>query len=230
MGVRFPMWRYWLPLLAALLLAFSACDGGGGGNDSVSDPREQLPRMVLTTDDLPEGYVQDEPSFSTNDDLALGDEEKLAKLEEQGRILGYSAPFTRGDVAATEAPYFGVESTASLYEAEAGASDSFAEAVEEARATDWEAILGFGEMQTEELDLSIADEALWLRITGVVESGEGQTAVIVIDDQILIRQGRARGFLRVSSALEGSSDRSALIDEVKALAEEQAGRMDDVLH
>lgn len=215
---------YLLPVLAGLLVLLAACNGDGD-----LDANEQLARMVLGLDDLPEGYVQDDESFSSNEDIALGDEEKLAALMEQGRILGYTVAFGRGDVSADVAPIFGLESSASLYEGAGGAGDSFAGAVEEARATDWEARLGFGEMETEEVDSSLADETFWLRITGVVEIGEQQTPVLVVDDQILIRQGRARGFLRVSSALEGSSDRGALIDEVDALAEKQASRMKDVL-
>ena len=227
MALRFPLWWCLPPLLVGLLVALGACDGGDGG---VSDPREQLPRMVLRLEDLPDGYVPDDPSFTSNEDLALGDEEKAAELEEQGRILGYTAPFSRrDDVSAEEAPIFGVESSASLYAAETGASASYGAAVDEARATDWEAILQFGDTKTEEVARSIGDETLWIRVTGVVALGEGQTSVLVIDDQILFRQGRARGFLRASAAMEGSSDRGALMEEVAKLAEEQASRMDDAL-
>ncbi len=226
MALRIPMWWYLLPMLVGLLLAFGAC---GDGDSGVLDPSEQLPQMVLGIDDLPEGYIEDDALFSSNEDVALGDDEKLAKLAEQGRILGYSVSFIRGDVPVTEAPFFGVESAASLYEAEGGASDSYAAAVEEARATDWEAILGFGDTATEEVERTLADETVWIRVTGVVELGEDATPVLVIDDQILIRQGRARGFLRVSTALEGSSDRSAFIEEIAALAEQLVRRMSDAL-
>lgn len=224
MASRLSGWYLLLPLLGAALV-FGAFGPFGQGDDGSGDVGERLSEMVLTQEDLPEGYLQDEPMFFTNEELALGDQEKLAKLEEQGRILGYNVSFIRGDVSASEAPYFGVESAASLYEAEGGASGSFGEAVEEARATDWEAQLGFGETELEEIDRSIADETLWIRVTGVVELGEEQTLVLVIDDQILMRQGSARGFLRVSSAMEGSSDRSAFIEEIEALARRQASRM-----
>jgi len=226
MALRLSGW-YLLPLILGSVLVFGAFGpfGQEDGGSGASDARDQLSGMVLTLDDLPAGYLEGEPVFTTNEDLALGDTEKLAGLVEQGRILGYGVDFTRGDVAAAEAPYFGVESAASLYETQGGASDSFAEAAEEARSTDWEAILGFGETELKEIDRSIADETAWIRVTGVVGLGEGETPVLVIDDHIVMRQGSARGYLRVSSAIEGSSDRSALLDEVAALAGQQASRM-----
>lgn len=226
MALRLSGW-YLLPLILGSVLVFGAFgpfgqeDEGSGAGDA----RDQLSRMVLTLDDLPAGYIAGEPVVTTNEELALGDTEKLAGLVEQGRILGYGVDFTRGDVAATEAPYFGVESAASLFETQEGASASFAEAAEEARSTDWEAILGFGDTELKEIDRSIADETAWIRVTGVVGLGEGETPVLVIDDHIVMRQGAARGYLRVSSAIEGSSDRSALLDEVAALAGQQASRM-----
>jgi hypothetical protein len=213
--------------LAGALFVSGACNGGGDGPPK--DTKELLRLMVLRLDDLPEGYLEEEDTFSSNEDVALGDEEKLAELEAQGRLLGFSVDFARGDVSAEDAPFFGVASSASLYESADGASDSFDQAVKEARETDWEAQLGFGETQTQEIDRSLADATMWLRVTGVAEIGDPPTSVLVMDDYILIRQGRARAFLRVSSAIEGSSDRNALIEEVAKLAELDARRMKDSL-
>ncbi len=221
--------RWWaLPVLAGLVLTLGGCSGGGsdGPGDSVE---ELLKGMVLRAEDLPTGYIPEEGEFSANEDVALGDQEKLAKLQEQGRIMGYLVSFSRGEVSEKQAPFFGVESDASLYETEEGAGAAFSEAVDEARATDWEEQLGFGETQAEEVDRPFADERLWIRVTGLVELGEARTPVLVIDDYILLRQGRARGFLRVSSALEGTADRSSLIEEVAALAEKQVERVKDSL-
>lgn len=224
MAVRLSGWHL-LPLLLGAVLVFGAFGPFGQGDDGAGGVEEQVSDMVLTLGDLPDGYIQDDSQFTTNEELALGDQEKLANLEEEGRVLGYSVSFTRGDVPASEAPFFGVESAASLYETEGGASSSFAEAVEEARAFDWEAALGFGETKLEEVERSIGNEMLWIRVTGVVELGEELTPVVVIDDQILFRQGTARGFIRVSSAMEDSSDRSALLDEIAALVEQQVRYM-----
>ena len=228
MAVRTHM-RWWLlaAALAGALLVTAACNGGGDGPPK--DTEELLRLIVLRLDDLPGGYIEEEGTFSSNEDVALGDEERLAELQAQGRLLGFSVDFARGDVSAEDAPFFGVESSASLYESADGASDSFDLAVKEARETDWEAQLGFGETQTQEVDRSLADATFWLRVTGLAEIGEPPTSVLVIDDHILIRQGRARAFLRVSSAVEGSSDRDALIEEVAKLAELEARRMEDSL-
>ena len=228
MAVRTHM-RWWLlaGALAGALLVTAACNGGGGGPPK--DTEELLRLMVLRLDDLPDGYTEEEGTFSSNEDVALGDEEKLAELEAQGRLLGFSIDFARGDVSAEEAPFFGVESSASLFEAADGSSDSFDLAMKEARETDWEAQLGFGETQTQEIDRSLTDATFWLRVTGVAEVGEPPTSVLVMDDHILLRHGRARAYLRVSSAIEGSSDRNALIEKVAALAELAARRMKDSL-
>jgi len=225
---RLLKWWYAAPLLVGLLLALGGCGGGDGGSGG-GDARDQLPRMVLRAEDLPQGYSSDEGKFSSNEDVALGDQEKLAKLQQQGRILGYDVSFSRGDVPETEAPFVGVDSAVSLYATPDGASAAYAEAVQEARATDWGTALGFGDTKTEEVQRSFGDETLWIRVTGLVTLGESQTPVLVIDDQILVRQGRARGFLRLFSAVEGSSDRSALMDRTAALAEQQVRRMKDAL-
>jgi len=221
--------RWWLlaGALAGALLVTAACNGGGDGPPK--DTKELLRLIVLRLEDLPEGYTGGEGTYATNEDVALGDEEKLAELEAQGRLLGFGVDFARGDVSAEDAPLFGVESSANLYESADGASDSFDLAVKEARETDWEAQLGFGETQTQEIDRSLADATFWLRVAGVAEIGDPPTSVLVMDDHILIRQGRARAYLRVSSAIEGSSDRNALIEEVAKLAELEARRMKDAL-
>ena len=219
--------RYLL-MLAAILPVFAAC-GGSDGSDGGGDVREQLTRMVLRLEDLPSGYTEEKGDYSENEDVALGNQEKLARLEEQGRILGYDTAFPRGDVSEKEAPFVGVDSSVSLYETAEGASASWKEAVEEARSTDWAAVLDFGDTRVEEVQRSIGEETVWIRVTGVVELGEEQTPILVIDDQILIRDGRARGFLRSFAAIEGSSDRAALIDDVAALAEQQVRRMREAL-
>jgi len=223
MAVKIVIWPA-IPLIGLLLVA-AACGGGSSGGD----PEQLLARMVLRLDDLPAGYSEDPGEYSENEDIALGDEEELARLEAQGRILGYDTAFNRGDVSEQEAPFVGVDSAVSLYEDAGGAGESWDQAAEEARSTDWEASLGFGETKVEEVDREIADETLWLRVTGLVELGEEQTPVLVMDDQIILRQGRARGYLRVFSAMEGSGDRSALIDEVASLAERQLQRMNEAV-
>lgn len=200
------------------------------GDDDPLEPEEALPRMVLAPEDVGEPYLEDSTVTTTNEELALGDEDELAKLEDWGRILGYSVAIGRGSANEVEFPIFGVESAAALFESADGASESFAEDVEEARDTDWGEVLGFGDdTETREIDRSFSDETFWLRVSAVVLLGEEQTPVLVIDDQIVLREGDARGYLRVSSAFEGSDDREMLMDEVAALAEEQARLMRDTV-
>ncbi|MEX0800913.1 MAG: hypothetical protein WD379_06850 [Dehalococcoidia bacterium] len=219
--------RWLVPLALLAALAMAACKGGNGGP---LEPEEALLRMVLAAEDIGEPYVEDSAVTTTNEDLALGDEERLAELEDQGRILGYSVAMARDQADEVEFPVFGVESAASLYEGAGGAGDSFAEDVQEARDADWADILGFGEdTEIQEIDRSFADETFWLRVSAVVLLGENQTPVLVIDDQIILRQGEARGFLHISSAIDGSDDREALMDQAAELAELQASRMRDNL-
>lgn len=219
--------RWLVPLALIAALALPACKGGNGGP---LEPEEALLRMVLAPEDVGEPYEQDSTVTTTNEDQALGDEEKLAELEAQGRILGYSVAIGRGEADAAEFPTFGVESAASLFEGADGAGQSFAEDVQEARDADWGAILGFGEdTEIQEIDRSFADETFWLRASAVVLLGDDQIPVLVIDDQIILRQGEARGFLRLSSAIEGSDDHEALMEQAAELAELQASRMRDNL-
>ncbi|HEU4760296.1 MAG TPA: hypothetical protein VFT91_09990 [Dehalococcoidia bacterium] len=215
-------------LLAGLTLALAACGGSGGGSNSGSI-EDLLKQMALRAEDLPAGYTPGEGQFASNEDVALGDQEKLAKLQQQGRLKGYDIAYDRGDVSETVAPFVGVESAVNLYETDDGASRGYADKVDEARKTDWEQALGFGETQTQEVPRKFGDETLWLRVTGVVSVGPSQTSVLVIDDYILLRQGRAYGYLRLFSAKEGSSDRSSLMDEVAALAQKQLRRIKDGL-
>jgi hypothetical protein len=211
-----------IPLMLLLgALTLGACKGGSGGP---LEPEEALLRMVLTPEDVGEPYVEDSARTTTNEDLAP---EELTRAEELGRILGYSVAISRGDADEVEFPIFGVESAASLYEGSDGASESLADDVQEARDTDWGAVLGFADTEIEEIDRSFAAETFWLRLSAVERLGDDQRPVLIIEDRIILREGRARGFLLIAAALEGSSDRGALMDEVAALAEEQARRMRD---
>src|SRR3990170_4501323 len=98
MALRF-LWCLLVP--AAMAPVFAAC-GGSDGSDGGGDVREQLTRMVLRLEDLPSGYTEEKGDYSENEDVALGSQEKLARLDEQGRILGYDTAFARGDVSEKE--------------------------------------------------------------------------------------------------------------------------------
>ena len=220
------MMRGGLLLGAALLIALLgavAC-GGGDGEETVapspsaapaasgtasaapsgtpSAAEEQLKGMVLQLSDLPAGYTQAQENSSTNEQVADGSddpEKALAQLTEWGRILGHGVSFS--PAAAGETGVVLVDSTVSLYENEGGATASFADAVTTARSTDWPASSGQArDVKVEELPpLDVADEMLWLRISGTASIGQPATDEAFIQDMVLFRVGRSRGSIAVVS-------------------------------
>ena len=218
-------------LTLAVLLAL-ACGGGDGGGDgggedangSVADPAAQalLEKMVLGEDDLPEGLAQLSGSFSTNEDLAGDSEAELAKLEGWGRRLAYDLQFVPGPEASIDLEVQGVQNTVSLYRTAQGASDSFAEGVMTGRATDWPAAYpDVREVEAEEIQPpGLGDENVWFRITGLDSSGR-----FFVDDQLVLRVGSVRSFLRVVAVFDSEAGRDAHQDQVEAWARLVAGRV-----
>jgi hypothetical protein len=191
-------------LVVAVSILLAGCDGGGGGQEPTPVPpqfEEQLRRMVLQTQDVPSGFVVTNDEFSTNEAVALDTpdpETELAKLERRGRILGYDVTYEPGGPSGDgEAIIFSLNTTASIYRTPDGASASFAEAATQARTTDWNAYFGGAEnLVVEELPApDVADEILWLRVSGKAEAG----AQTFAHDVVLLRTGTARGSLQVGS-------------------------------
>jgi len=220
-------------LVVAVLGALAvACGNGSGDGDELQPVREQLKQMVLGPEDLPPGFIQVEETFSTNEDLAGasdGAEDQMAKLLALGRLLGYEVVFepeARADVAS---PFVGVQITVSLYATSEGAKQSFAEAVQVGRETDWAlSHPGFRNLEVREIQPSAsADEVLWLRITGLSQS-QGGDPNRLFDDFVLLRQGNARSLLRVASVSEGT-DPDYLLDVIEGLLTSQVQRIDAVL-
>ena len=164
--------------------------------------QEQLRSMVLQLSDVPAGFSQTEESFSTNADVAgAGDDaaEALAKLTEWGRVAGHGVVFSPG--SSDQGGILIVDSTVSLYTNDAGASASFADAVNTARTTDWSATAGASDVSVEEIPpLDIADEMLWLRLSGTAVFGEPTTEQAFIQDVVLLRVGRVRGSVSIVSS------------------------------
>jgi len=194
--------------LAMLVGLFSilavGCDGGGGEAKPTPVPPElqdQLRRMVLQAEDLPSGFAVVDEEFSTNQDVADASADpkgQLAQLQQWGRILGYDVTYEPGGAATEgEAIFFSVNSTASIYESPEGASASFADAANGARTTDWPTFFGGAvDIVVAEMPApAVADEILWLRISGKAEAGEQTFA----HDVILLRAGAARGSLQAGS-------------------------------
>jgi hypothetical protein len=176
---------------------------------------EQLQAMVLQPSDVPAGFTLASDSFSTNEDVAGRGEdaaEVLAQLTEWGRIRGHGVVFS--SEASDEAGVLLVDSTVSIYETDSGAGASFADAVDTARATDWQATIGpdATDVSVEEISpLDVADEMLWLRMTGTAIIGNPAEQQPFIQDVILMRVGRVRGSVSTVAAV---ADAALLVEDM----------------
>jgi hypothetical protein len=216
--------RWLLALLPVglMLVAVAGCgdgDGDGDGDGGQLDEADQelLEQILLAPDDLPAGMQVASASFSTNRDVAdalLDPDAELAKLERWGRRLGYDVQFEPGVDAPVDLPLQGLQNTASLYTTSQGASDSFAEGIRDARETDWPALYpGIADLNVQEVEdvegVRLADEAVWFRISGFNENG-----TLLVDDQVAIRVGSVRGFLRAVTVFEAGTERDAYLDQI----------------
>jgi hypothetical protein len=216
--------------VAFLLVAAMGCGGGGEGEVTPTPPttemEDQLRQMVLALEDLPSGVILAEEFFVTNELSAAESadrDERLAMLEEWGRILGYDVTYQANPEVMSRVGLILVNSTASLYESEEGASASFADGVQTARTTDWAALFsGVQDVESEELPSpEWTDEMFWLRITAKAEAEEGETFA---NDVVMFRQGPARASLQIGWITGMSST-----DIVAPLAEAQAQRLENAL-
>jgi hypothetical protein len=185
--------------------------------------------MVLQLENLPSGVARAEERFVTNEESAASSEDsegRLAMLEEWGRILGYDVTYQANPEVMSQVGLILVNSTASLYADEAGASASFADAVQTARSTDWTALFSGAEgIDVEELaNPGWTDEMLWLRITAKGEVGEQQQEESLANDVVIFRQGPARASIMVGWVIDGGSS-----DLMEQLAQAQAQRLKDAL-
>jgi len=196
-------------LVAFLLAAIVACDGGGGEGEATPTPvasevQDQLKRMVLQLEDLPSGVIRAEEFFVTAEESAAdsGDREgRLAMLKEWGYIQGYDVTYQANPAVVSVTGLILVNCTASLYGSEEGASASFADAMQTARTT-----LAAGAGGGEGME---------------VEGTEAQTFA---DDIVIFRQGPARAYLRVWWLMDGGRS-----DFIQQLVEAQARRLKDAL-
>jgi len=216
-----------IALLAAVAVA---CGGGGDGEEAIQSTlvpspgaagtpagtpaptaspipaalEEQLRSMVLHLTDMPAGFSQVEESFSTNEEVAnAGDDaaQVLAQLTEWGRVMGHGVVFS--SESSDQGGVLLVDTTVSLYESDSGASASFADAVNTARTTDWAATAGEAmDVSVEEIPpLDVADEMLWLRLSGTAMIGDPATEQPFVQDVVLLRAGRVRGSVSIVSAV-----------------------------
>jgi hypothetical protein len=191
--------------------------------------RDTLRPMVLQEENLVPGLQAVSQGFTTNEELieaSADPDAKKAELARWGRILSYSTTFQPGPDILPQTPIRGVNSSASLYETAEGAAESYAQAEMEAKERDWQADNpNLVEFQQRQVELEgVADELLWLRLSGLSTSPQG----VVVDDVILFRVGRWRGFLRVLATAPGQ-DRDLLLDEVEGWLRAQVRRVNEAL-
>jgi hypothetical protein len=234
-----------LLLIAIATLAvtslLAACDGGDGApgttptavapTATVSPEQTLLEQAVLQPEDLPANLVQADASTSTNEDVANGEansEEELARLESWGRLLGYQVDFVPGSGSPAVQDIQAMTSAASLYRTPEGASSSFADDAQKARAADWAASYpDLTSVEVKEVDHpELADEVVWIRVSGLQNGGDGP---MFIEDFVVLRRSRMRGFLRMVSLVDPSAGRDALLQDVADLAARQVERIDAAL-
>ena len=210
--------------LLAIALALSwGC--GGGADENTAELEQLLSRMALTPDDFPLGLQQASATYSTNEDVADGfadAEAALQRLESLGRRLGHDVQLVPGPEAPAGMVIRGIEVTVSIYETPEGASQSFEDGANDARATDWERLysnlteLDVQERPTDEL----GDQAIWFRVSGIDDHDR-----LSVDDQVARRVGPVRGFLRVATLFGQGVDRDIFIPQVSGWTQTLAERI-----
>lgn len=236
----------WLAVLAVLpLFALSACGGGGSENSTTPSntaratatlsPLERgLTSILITSSDLPEGMEGASATFSTNDDIAHGDQTQLATLAAVGRQLGADVQFIPTDRLDPDSPLRGgLESSASVYTTDDGASQTFRDTAEQARQNDWEANYpSIANLEVHEMPQTFGDESVWLRISGTAQCSFVETPTpgpggvvptptcedtkLVVLDNIIFREGRVRGFLQVSTLFPPAAPTDIYASQVAA--------------
>ena len=204
------------------ILVLDPFSGGSSGDGSASESSLQktLRKMVLQPGDVPEGFVSGDEAFITNEDAAESStdpEARKALLESWGRLLGYEAAYVPSSSDVGGPPVQGVNVSAALFETEEGAGESFADAAKAAEETDWAAnYAGLKEFQQQNIAAEgIADEIVWLRLSGIQPGASGPDA-LVTDDVIFFRIGTVRGFLLVRASSTETQDREHLHPTVES--------------
>jgi hypothetical protein len=214
----------------AAILVLDPFSSSGDGVAGESPLQKTLREMVLQPDDLPPGLVTGDEAFITNDQAAqqssADPEARGALLKKWGRLLGYEIAYEPAAGTPTSPPLQGVNVSASLYKTAEGAGASFADAVKTAEGTDWVAnYAGLKEFQQEEIKAEgLADEIVWLRLSGI-QSGTGGPDALVTDDLIFFRIGAERGFMRVLGNSTDTQDRAHLHSTVESWLQTLVGNV-----
>jgi hypothetical protein len=135
-------------------------------------------------------------------------------------------------VVSPEAPaprtFLAVRSDAGLYDDEQGCHLSFQYDVDLSRDADWAASFpDLADVEVTELDMiDLGDEAYWLRVTGI---SEDEPAMLMTIDQIVVRVGRARAFIRADAQFPPETPSDVGQNQVLAWAQFVAMRMESAL-
>ena len=218
-------------VLTLSILAGPACGGpsepGEPSPTGDSGAEEMLQRMVLQPEDVPPGLQRAEQTFTTNEQLVASSADpdaRRAEIERWGRILSHQTTYLPSPEATPDGAAQAITSSSSLYETGEGAALSFVEARKTVDDTDWQSTRP--ELQQFETELiereGLADGLVWLRLSGLSPQG------MLVEDFIIFRVGRVRGFLRSASTGPGD-DRHFRLDQMDALLTTQIQRVTDAL-
>jgi hypothetical protein len=219
-----------LAVVAAIAANLVLDPFSGDGDAGESPLQKTLRKMVLQPDDLPAGLVAGDEAFITNGEAAqqssADPEARRDLLESWGRLLGYEIAYEPAAGTPTDMPLQGVNVSAALFETKEGAGESFADAVKTAEATDWAAnYAGLKEFKQERIKAEgLADEIVWLRLSGVQPGTSGADA-LVTDDLIFFRIGTERGFLLVRAGSAETQDRAHLHSTVESWLQTLVGNV-----
>lgn len=226
-------------LLALTLAACGGSDGSdGGGSDgddssaSAVPSEDELSAALLTSDDVPEGYVQSVPEDSDDSEVTLFDDTCLADVSKFDDQVG-SEPASKAkteftlDEAATQAQ---VTAGISVYEDEDAVTDAF--------GTFYDSLAGctnvtFTDAGGNAYDIDVAvDDAVTidgadsqLTITLSGDATAGDQSLPIDFGFVVVRQGAATSALGTSEIGSGFD----VNDQIAAFAQTQSDRLADVL-
>jgi hypothetical protein len=238
------------------MLALAACGGDDDGPEATEtaapgtstapggDVEAKLASVLLQANEVPVGLQPSGLNFSDNSQVA-GTQEELERLNTLGRLLGVDTTFVpSSDIPETEVVRGGIQNSASVYSNNAGASTTWQETRDSVRATDWQQQYpDLQEFKVAEVDRTVGDESIWLRITGIetcaVQTPAGSTATAaptvtcsdrrkVVDDYVIFRAGRVRQLIKVLSAHSVDAPEDVFEDQVQAWAQIVINRSNEV--
>jgi len=238
--------RTWLIAVALALVAVPLVVGvgcGGGGDEGVPSAttvpvdrptlEATLGSMALTLDDLPSGFVLQEPGevFTDNEEAAETDPEgkqaALARFNEWGRLLGYEATYMTNDPLGTFINGGTALVTVSLniFQTSEGAAAGMEWGREVAADPSSSGLFpGVISIEGEPMSFpSIGDETLAARFTGTLrpEDMEFDVDVDFVAHLVAIRRDRATAHI-VVGAIGGAEPGQEVEDIIRTLDERLA--------